>query len=132
MRIKGAFLAILTAIWCVIWCLGCAPVDPPARKDAPKPPIVVESPVTVAARTAFRARDAAYADQLEALANDVEGGQVKYDAKLKQRLEDAKLRAADAAKSGLSKVMADEFGENALANPANVAKSLRALAAALK
>ena len=132
MRHNPTKILILVAVWCGVWCGGCAPIDSPGKKLAPKPPIVVESPITTTARQAFQARDVDYAAQLNALADDVDAGQVKFDAKLKQRLDEAKSHAAEASTATLSKVMAAEFGPNALANPGKVSKALRDLAAALK
>lgn len=112
--------------------VGCAPVNSSPSRRSPPPAPIVESSVTTAARSAFRTRDRDYADQLEQLAADVDAGNVKFDAKLKERLEAAKTHAGDAANGDLAKVMSTEFGPNALADPAKVSKSLRDLAKALK
>jgi hypothetical protein len=118
---------------CIVFiAIGCVPLESPGRKDAPKPSPSKESAVTKAARDAFKARDRVYAEELDALAGDVEAGNVKYDPKLKERLETAQKHAADAANPILVEVMTEEFGPKALDQPDRVAKSLRDLAAALK
>lgn len=112
---------------------GCAPVESP-RRSAPQPgptPSETTSEVTRTAQAAFAARDLEYAAQLRALADDVDAGNVKFDAKLKQRLAEAQERAAAASNGPLANVMATEFGPHAIAQPSRVARSLRDLAAAL-
>lgn len=124
--------SFVCSILCVLLA-GCAPIDAPKRTAPPKPaPDVTESPVTLAARTAFKLRDVDYADQLNALADDVDGGNVKFDSKLKQRLDEARQHAGEAGNVELSKLIAAEFGDNALSNPGKVSKSLRDMAKALK
>ena len=116
---------------CLLFAVGCVPVE--SHKPAPKPPLEqVESDVTKAVRLANRARDAAYATELTAIAGEVDGGQLKFDTKLKQRMDEAREKAVSAANPGLAKVMADHFGPNALESPGKVSQALRDFAAALK
>lgn len=113
--------------------VGCAPLEPTRRSPEPVPPSPISEPsVTRAARSAFRTRDRVYAEQLEAIAADVDGGSIKFDAKLQQRLDEAKAKAAAEANPELSAVMAKEFGARAMENPRQVAQSLRDMAKALK
>jgi cytochrome c-type biogenesis protein CcmH/NrfG len=121
--------------WVILWSLcaaGCVPLEQSPRQALEPPFVIVESTVTKAAREAFRTRDTVYAEQLLQLADDVDAGLVKFDAKLKQRLAESQTKASDAANPGLSKVIASEFGPNALTNPAKVSQSLRDIAKALE
>ena len=112
--------------------VGCAPLVPQPRLTPKPSDIVTESTVTTAAKAAFRTRDTVFADELDSLANDVDSGDVKFDAKLSQRIDQAKAKAADAANGPFSKIIANEFGPKALDNPEKVSKSLRDLAKALR
>jgi hypothetical protein len=111
---------------------GCAPLDSTPRQTPKPTDIVIESTVTTAAKAAFRTRDKVFADELDAIANDVDSGELKFDAKLAQRIDQAKAKAAEAANGPFSTIIANEFGAKALDNPAKVSKSLRDLAKALR
>jgi hypothetical protein len=106
-------------------------MEPQTSKPTPITPIG-ESAVTETARRSFKARDLDYAQEIDSLADDVEAGKIKYDSKLKERLEAAKTHASTAGNNLFAETIALEFGANAVSNPAKLAKSLRDLAKALK
>ena len=111
--------------------VGCVPLEPQTSKPTPVTPIG-ESAITETARRSFRTRDLDYAQEIDSLADDVEAGKIKYDTKLKERLEAAKTHASTAGNNVFAETIAAEFGPNAVSNPPKLAKSLRDLAKALK
>ena len=131
MRFRPQFNAFCLVVLCCSFVVGCAPIDRADGPNKPKPPTPAESAITTAAKQAFSARDIDYATQLRALADEIDAGGLKYDAKLSQKIDQARQHAADASTSALAAVMSAEFGDNALQDPKRVARSLRDLAAAL-
>ena len=115
----------------VLLVVGCAPIENTPRKEKHDPPAAT-SELTQAAMKSFSTRDQDFADQLDALAAEVDGGKIKYDAKLAQRLEECRKHAVDASNSILSAAIAKEFGSKAMDNPQRVSKALRDVAKALR
>jgi hypothetical protein len=115
----------------IVLAVGCAPIENTPRKEKPAPPAAT-SELTQAAMKSFCTRDRDFADQLDALAAEVDGGKIKYDAKLAQRLDECRKHAVDASNSMLSAAIAKEFGSKAMETPERVSKALRDVAKALR
>ena len=111
--------------------VGCVPIENAPRKEKPAP-VVTDSELTQSAIKSFSTRDHDFADQLDALAAEVDGGKIKYDAKLLQRLDECRKHAVDASNPILSAAIAKEFGSKAMENPDRVSKALRDVAKALR
>jgi hypothetical protein len=112
--------------------IGCVPLEDTSRDDPSPPSPANESPIIRAAKAAFAIRDNVLAEEFESIAGDVESGDLKFDAKLKARIDEARQKASEASNAPLANVIAAEFGANAMQNPQKVAKALKELAKALR
>lgn len=120
--------SLLPSAFCLLLILaGCpsSPTPTPLKPDADAKPAPVVSDLQQQFATARNAARLTMADKLDAIADEVDAGTIKYDSKLAQRLEQA---GRDAGQP-IADLMAKQFGDGALADKNRCAKSLRDAAA---